>query len=154
MGWPQFMPSSIRHYAIDFDGDGHINLHQSVPDVIGSVANFLTKHGWQAGVPTHFRVQVPADPPSLAHLLAPDILPSFKPAEMQAYGAALDTPGQRHTGLLALVKLENAENSPSYVAGTENFYAITQYNHSSYYALAVIELAEAISGGDLFSVEK
>jgi membrane-bound lytic murein transglycosylase B len=145
MGWPQFMPSSIRQYAVDFDGDGHIDLTKSVPDVIGSVANFLAKHGWQPGQATHFNVQAPTDLDSLAYLLGPDIVPTFKPLEMTKRGAVLDKSGQEHPSLLALVKLENAGAAPTYIAGTDNFYVITRYNNSSYYALSVIDLAKAIS---------
>lgn len=147
MGWPQFMPSSVRSFAIDYDQDGHIDLHNSVPDVVGSVARFLAKHGWQTGMPTHFSVQPPSSEADLAFLLGPDILPSFKPEEMQQHGALLDAAAQNHAGLLALVKLENGGDAPSYVAGTENFYVITRYNNSSYYALAVIELAQSILAG-------
>ncbi len=145
MGLPQFMPSSIRQFAVDFDGDGQISLSKSVPDVIGSVANFLSKHGWQPNQPTHFNVQVPADPTSLAHLLGPDIVPTFSANAMKSKGALLDASGESYQGILALVKLENAGNPPTYIAGTENFFAITRYNNSSYYALAVIELAKSIA---------
>ncbi len=145
MGLPQFMPSSIRQFAVDYDGDGQIDLNKSVPDVIGSVANFLSKHGWQPNTPTHFNVQVPSDPASLAYLLGPDIVPSFSVNDFHASGASLDASGEKHIGLLALVKLENGENLPTYIAGTENFFAITRYNNSSYYALAVIALAKSIA---------
>jgi len=145
MGLPQFMPSSIRQFAVDFDGDGQINLNKSVPDVIGSVANFLSKHGWQPNMPTHFNVEVPADAASLAFLLGPDIVPTFTVIDMKAKGAELDASGESFKGLLALVKLENAENQATYIAGTDNFFAITRYNNSSYYALAVIDLAKSIA---------
>src|SRR4029079_200643 len=59
IGMPQFMPSSILAHAVDFDGDRHIDLHGNSADVIGSVANFLAKAGWQRGLPTHFEVAVP-----------------------------------------------------------------------------------------------
>jgi membrane-bound lytic murein transglycosylase B len=79
-----------------------------------------------------------------ALLLVPDILPSFTPRELEARGAQLDDAGRSHDGKLALVELQNGEAAPSYVAGTANFYAITRYNWSSYYAMAVIELGEAV----------
>lgn len=144
MGLPQFMPSSWTRYAVDFDGDGHIDLRASVPDAIGSVAHYLAAFGWRAGVATHYAVTPPADAAERAALLAPDIVPSFTAAEFAARGATLDAAGQRHDGLLALVELQNGEAAPSVVAGTENFYAITRYNQSSYYALAVIELGAAV----------
>jgi membrane-bound lytic murein transglycosylase B len=144
IGWPQFLPSSINRFAVDFDGDGHIDLQGSVPDAIGSVAHYLQAHGWQPGMATHHAVQPPTDPQQLATLLAPDIKPSFSAEEMRAQGARLDRDGNRHVGPLALVELRNGDGPPSHVAGTENFYAVTRYNWSSYYALAVIELGQAI----------
>jgi len=144
IGLPQFMPSSILQHAVDFDGDGHIDLHNDPADVIGSVAHFLANHGWQRGMPTRYDVNVPVDTTERAVLLAPDILPSFTPQEFMSHGAVLDEAGKAHPGKLALVELQNGDAAPTYVAGTENFYAITRYNWSSYYALAVISLGEAI----------
>ncbi len=144
MGWPQFMPSAVDQYAVDFDGDGRIDLHASPADVIGSVAHYLAAFDWQPGIATHHAVDAPVEVADRAALLGPDILPSFTAAEFAARGARLDAAGQRHAGLLALVELQNGDAAPSYVAGTENFYAITRYNRSSYYAMAVIELGAAV----------
>jgi membrane-bound lytic murein transglycosylase B len=144
MGWPQFMPSSVAKFAVDFDGDGRIDLRNSPVDAIGSVANYFKAFGWQTGMPTHYPVgfdEARLDKPTL---LAPDILPSFSVSNFTAKGAVLDEQAQKHTGLLALVELFNGDEPPSYVAGTENFYVVTRYNWSSYYALAVIELGQAI----------
>jgi membrane-bound lytic murein transglycosylase B len=66
-------------------------------------------------------------------------------AELAAKGVLLDAPGQQHAGPLALIELQNGDAAPQYVAGTENFYAITRYNWSSYYAMAVIELGQAVA---------
>ncbi|MBK6866242.1 MAG: lytic murein transglycosylase [Ideonella sp.] len=144
LGMPQFMPSSVNRYAIDFDGDGRIALHDSAADVIGSVAHYLAEFGWQRGMPTHYAVAAPVDTVQRATLLVPDILPSFSARQMIELGAELDAAGRDHEGLLALVELQNGNAAPSYVAGTANFYAITRYNWSSYYALAVIELGQAV----------
>ena len=144
MGMPQFMPSSLRKYAVDFDGDGQIDLHRNAADVIGSVAHYLAEFGWQRGLPTHFDIAVPVDASDRAALLAPDILPSFLPSEMTARGARLPSEVTEASGKLALVELQNGDAAPSYQAGTTNFYAITRYNWSSYYAMAVIDLGEAI----------
>ena len=144
MGLPQFMPSSLLRYGIDFDDNGHVDLHGSTADVIGSVAHYLAQFGWERDVPTHFRVAAPVEVRDRALLLVPDILPSFSAAEFAEHGAVLDEPGRAWGGKLALVELANGEAAPSYVAGTGNFYAITRYNWSSYYAMAVIELGEAI----------
>lgn len=143
-GLPQFMPSSTLKYALDFDGDGRTDLQASPADAIGSVANYLAAFGWQPGMATHYGVNAPVEVADRAALLAPDILPSFTPAQFAERGAALDAAGRGHAGPLALVELQNGEAAPSYVAGTQNFYAITRYNWSSYYALAVIELGAAV----------
>ena len=147
MGLGQFMPSSWVRHAIDFDGDGRVDLFNSPADAIGSVANYFIAHGWKPGMPTHYAVQFDADPArvQLDELLAPDILPSFSAASMQAKGALLDATAAQHAGPLALVELQNGGAAPSYVAGTENFYAITRYNWSSYYAMAVIELGREVA---------
>jgi membrane-bound lytic murein transglycosylase B len=144
IGMPQFMPSSILQHAVDFDGDEHIDLHADAADVIGSVANFLRDAGWQAGLPTHFEVATPVDTAQRAMLLGPDILPTFTASDFLAHGAALGDAAKAHGGKLALVELQNGDAAPSYVAGTSNFYAITRYNWSSYYAMAVIALGEAV----------
>ena len=144
MGLPQFMPSSVLKYGIDFDDDGHVDLHGSTADVIGSVANYLAAFGWERDGPTHFGVAAPVEVRDRALLLVPDILPSFSRDEFAERGAVLDEPGRAWDGKLALVELGNGDGAPSYVAGTGNFYAITRYNWSSYYAMAVIELGEAV----------
>ena len=144
MGWPQFMPSSWAKYAIDFDGDGKVDLFNSTADVIGSVANYFKVFGWQTGQPTHYPVSFDAETLDKDALLAPDILPTFSVASFTAKGAVLEGAARQHPGQLALVELENGTALPSYVAGTQNFYVVTRYNWSSYYALAVIELGETI----------
>ena len=138
------MPSSFNKYTIDFDADGRIDLHRNSADVIGSVAHYLAQLGWQRGLRPYFEVAAPVDSADRAVLLGPDIVPSFSAREFTERGArleeaALDVPGQ-----LALVELQNGDAAPSYVAGTVNFYAVTRYNWSSYYAMAVIELGRAV----------
>ena len=145
IGMPQFMPSSFNKYAVDLDGDGHVDLHGNAADVIGSVAHYLSEFGWQRGQRTHFEVAAPSDASERAVLLGPDILPSFTPQEFAERGARLDETALAHAGKLALVELQNGDAAPSYVAGTGNFYAVTRYNWSSYYALAVIELGAAVA---------
>ncbi len=144
MGMPQFMPSSWVRWAIDYDGDSVVDLFRSPADVIGSVANYFKSYGWQSGMPTHYPVKF--DPVRLDKeaLLAPDILPTFSVASFTAKGALLEGPALEHQGPLALVELQNGDAEPQYVAGTENFYVITRYNWSSYYAMAVIELAREV----------
>jgi membrane-bound lytic murein transglycosylase B len=154
MGMPQFMPSSFNKYAVDLDGDGRVDLRGNAADVIGSVAHYLAEFGWRRALPTRFEVAVPVNTADRAVLLGPDILPSFTAAEFAERGARLgdavaaaearlaDSGG---VGKLALVEVQNGDAAPSYVAGTSNFYAVTRYNWSSYYALAVIELGEAVA---------
>lgn len=145
LGWPQFMPSSWLKHAVDFDGDGRIALHDSPVDAIGSIGHFLAGHGWQRGLPITFGVSPPDDEAALATLLAPDIRPSFTAEQMGQLGAALDEDALLHPGPLALVQLQNGAEAPSHVAGTQNFWALTRYNWSSYYAMAVIELGHAVA---------
>ena len=145
MGMPQFMPSSFNKYAVDLDGDGRVDLNTSAADVVGSVAHYLAEFGWQRGLPTRYAVAPPVDARDRAVLLVPDILPSFSAAEFEARGAKLEDAALGTDAKLALVELQNGAAAPSYVAGTTNFYAITRYNWSSYYAMAVIDLGEAVA---------
>ncbi|MRD49172.1 lytic murein transglycosylase B [Caenimonas koreensis DSM 17982] len=144
MGMPQFMPSSWAKWAVDFDGDGRIDLSRSTADVIGSVANYFRSYGWQSGMPTHFAVDFNAATLDKEALLAPDILPTFSVKSFTEKGAVLSGQALEHQGKLALVELQNGAAEPQYVAGTENFYVITRYNWSSYYAMAVIELGREV----------
>jgi membrane-bound lytic murein transglycosylase B len=145
IGLGQFMPGSILRFSVDGDADGHVDMAANPTDVIFSVAHYLAVHGWQRGMPTHYPVKPPVDARDRATLLAPDILPSFTAAQFVERGAQLDEAGRAHEGALALVELQNGDAAPSFVAGTQNFYAVTRYNWSSYYALAVIELGRAVA---------
>ena len=144
MGMGQFMPTSWRKFAVDFDGDGKVDLFKSTADVIGSVANYFAAFGWQSGMPTHYDISFDATRLDMPTLMAPDILPTFSAARMSELGVVLEQDGMAHPGKLALIELQNGDAPPSYVAGTENFYVVTRYNWSSYYAMAVIELGQAV----------
>jgi len=144
MGLPQFMPSSWAKFAVDFDSDQHIDLFNNPADVIGSVANYFKAFQWQGGMTTHYPVKFDSALLDMDALMAPDILPSFSVLNFVAKGAVLEGDALQHKGPLALIELLNGDTPPSYVAGTENFYAITRYNWSSYYAMAVIELGKAV----------
>jgi membrane-bound lytic murein transglycosylase B len=144
MGMPQFMPSSSLKWAVDFDDDGRIDLARSPADVIGSIANYFKSYGWQNGMPTHYPVTFDETRLDKEALLAPDILPTFSVASFLAKGAVLEGAALRHPGPLALVELQNGDAPPQYIAGTENFYVITRYNWSSYYAMSVIELGREV----------
>lgn len=143
-GMPQFMPSSLARWGVDYDGDKHIDLAHDADDVIGSVANYFKGYGWIPGMPTYYPVRLDPARVDLDTLLAPDILPTFSVARFQELGAVLEGPALEHKGPLALIELQNGGDPPTYVAGTENFYVITRYNWSSYYAMAVIELGREV----------
>jgi membrane-bound lytic murein transglycosylase B len=145
MGLPQFMPSSWVKHAVDFDADGKVDLWNSPADIIGSVANYFKAHHWKPGMPTHYPVRFDPSRLDMATLMAPDILPTFSVASFTEKGAVLEGAALQHPGPLALIELLNGADGPSYVAGTENFYAITRYNWSSYYAMAVIELGREVA---------
>jgi membrane-bound lytic murein transglycosylase B len=145
MGLPQFMPTSWANFAVDFDGDKHIDLFSNPADVIGSVANYFKAFQWQPGMATHYAVTFNRDQLDMDALMAPDILPTFSINSFIAKGAVIEGDALLHKGPLALIELLNGNDPASYVAGTENFYAITRYNWSSYYAMAVIELGEAVA---------
>jgi membrane-bound lytic murein transglycosylase B len=150
MGLGQFMPSSWVKYAIDFDSDGKVDLFNSPVDAIGSVANYFKSFGWKPGQPTHYPVSFDTAKLDKDALMAPDILPTFSLESFQAKGAVLSGAALNHTGPLALIELQNgdpalsASNAQQYVAGTENFYVITRYNWSSYYAMSVIDLGSEV----------
>jgi membrane-bound lytic murein transglycosylase B len=149
IGLPQFMPSNWALYGVDYDGDGRVDLQHSAPDAIASVARYLQAFGWETGMPTHFALRLEADSPALEALRAPSVLPTFTSQALQALGAIPEPAAQAHDGLLAFIELENGDPArggaaPTYVAGTRNFYAITRYNQSSFYAMAVIELGQAV----------
>jgi membrane-bound lytic murein transglycosylase B len=146
IGMPQFMPGNILRWATRFDGEGSVDLVHSAPDAIASVGHFLSGHGWVAGMPAWFPLQLPAtlDPGLLQHLLAPDIVPSFSAAQLRAAGLSLLPQVLDYPGKLAVVQLPNAGQAPDYVLGTDNFFAVTRYNHSAFYALSVLELGHRV----------
>jgi len=149
MGLPQFMPSNWERFALDGDADGKVDLMGSEADAIMSVGNYLAKFGWQAQMPTHYEIEQNIDPSHLEEMLAPDILPTFKSEKLLEWGLKLNPQAQSHAGPLALVLLENADEAPTYILGTENYYTLNRYNLSSYYALAVIELGQEIKAARL-----
>ncbi len=136
IGLPQFLPSSQRAWGTDWDGDGHVDLLASVDDAIGSVANFLSAHGWEKDGPVAVRVRLIGDP---APLIAEGIKPQRLPAEMPAVDA--NGAPQRPAALIDLV---TPEAETEYWLGYQNFYVLTRYNRSSFYAMAVYQLAEAL----------
>ena len=144
IGWPQFMPSSLLKFAVDYDHDGHVDVSSGGDDVVGSIASYFATFGWQRDMPTTFAVLPPLDPAARARLAAPDIVPTFSAAQLAEAGAQLPDDARAFTGPLAFVELQNGDGPASYVLGTSNFYVVTRYNWSAYYAMAVIELGAAL----------
>ncbi len=145
VGYPQFLPSSVRHYAVDFDGDGRIDFDHSPTDAIGSVANYLHVHGWQAGRPIAHRARIAADTDARA-LIDAGIDPSLTPDALLAAGVVqLDGSAPADTATFVDLPTPNADTE--YWLGYRNFYVITRYNRSSFYAMAVFQLAEALRHG-------
>lgn len=153
IGLPQFMPGSIRSFAIDGDGDGQINLRQNPKDAIASVANFMRKHGWQPGMPIYFPIQesgieaakalADGEPQlkySIQELIDKGVL-SKERGDLQAGGVA----AQSKALIVDLPYPDKAGNDQvHYVVGLNNFLSIVQYNRSYFYAQSVAEFAEAL----------
>ena len=143
VGMPQFMPSNILKYGVDYDGDGIVDLRGSPTDAIGSVANFLVEHGWDrgnAGAPV-FEANVA---PSRAwEPLMGGLAARYSPAELQAAGVATRAtlPEGR---LYGLVDLQNGADPTEYWVANANFFAITKYTRSYFYAMSVVELGRAV----------
>jgi membrane-bound lytic murein transglycosylase B len=145
VGLPQFMPGSIMRYAVDGDGDGRIDLENSAPDAIASVAAFLQAHGWVEGVPVFAPVRLPPNPD---RLVQDGLQPLSSWPALQAAGAqALAGSGTRwQSQPLSVIDLEDEIlHTRDYRCATPNFFAITHYNHSYFYAAAVADLAHAIA---------
>lgn len=141
-GWGQFMPSSIRDFAVDADHDGHINLVDSLPDILASVANYFAQHGWVRGGPVAMRAQPDA---AAKPITATDTKPHWPLEQLEAWGYAPLQPANPGE-LTGLQTLEGA-NGPEYWFTFQNFYVITTYNRSPLYAMAVYQLAQAIDAG-------
>jgi len=142
IGTPQFMPGSIRRFAVDLDKDGRIDLRNSTADAIGSVASFLSRHGWVPGKPTHFPVAI-GDPEQARKFIDAGPIPSFTILELAEAGITSDEEIVQDEKLV-LADLVNVDAPADHVLGTQNFYAITRYNRSYFYAMAVIELANTL----------
>jgi membrane-bound lytic murein transglycosylase B len=141
IGIPQFMPGSYRRFAVNFDGKGEADLRASPADAIGSVANFLAKHGWQRGE----RIELPARIVGEGHraLVEVGIEPKTTLAELRRYGVETSTELPLETPV-ALIELESPGAPTEYRLGLRNFYVLTRYNRSVLYASAVFDLAQEI----------
>jgi membrane-bound lytic murein transglycosylase B len=141
---PQFMPSNIQKYAVDFDRDGRLDLRNSAADAIGSVAAFLVGHGWkreQPGALVYPATHTPT-PPTPTNLTG-GLEAKFRPEDLTAAGVVTTSP--LPPGMLyGLVDLQNGSEPTEYWVASNNFYAITQYNRSYFYAMSVVELGRAV----------
>ncbi|WPC04542.1 lytic murein transglycosylase B [Pseudomonas sp. MBLB4123] len=140
MGLPQFMPSSFRAYAVDFDGDGKINIWSNPVDAIGSVASYFKRHGWQPGGAVASRASVTGAQAEQG--LSPGLDPVHKVGELRALGWSSADALDDALAVTAF-RLEGAEGA-EYWLGLPNFFVITRYNRSVMYAMAVNQLAELL----------
>ncbi|MDH5256470.1 MAG: lytic murein transglycosylase B [Gammaproteobacteria bacterium] len=140
MGKAQFMPSSYRNFAIDFDNDGRRDLIENTSDAVGSIASYLKKHGWKLNQPVTARATVSGE--KYKKYVAKGMKPKVKVADINKYAVktnAIISADEK----ASLIELEQKENN-EYWLGLSNFYAITRYNHSNLYAMAVFQLSEEI----------
>ena len=143
IGLPQFMPSSTRAYAVDFDGNGHIDLLKSRADAIGSVANFLKVHGWQRDADVLVNARVAGD---AWRPFAEGLEPKHSMVALREAGIEFDSP-QPAGAPVVLVELASGARPSDFRVGLRNFYVITRYNRSAFYAAAVADLARALRQG-------
>jgi membrane-bound lytic murein transglycosylase B len=141
MGMPQFISSSYRAYAVDYNGNGRRDLFVELPDVVGSIANYFARHGWEPGQPVAARASVSGN--AWKALLDSDLKPGTTVGALRAAGVRIqaDYPDARPARLLQL----ETESGPEYWVTLNNFYVITRYNHSPLYAMAVYQLGQAIA---------
>jgi len=141
MGLPQFMPGSVRNYAVDFDYDGRVDIWNNPADAIGSVANYLNRHGWEPGGQIAVPGQATGD--KYTDLLSDNFQPEVTTDELASHDVQpLEQIPEREK--VKLIELEKADGNEIWL-GLHNFYVITRYNHSPLYVMAVLQLFDAIS---------
>ncbi len=140
MGLPQFMPGSFRAYAVDFDGDGHIDIWNNPVDAIGSVASYFKRHGWVAGEPVVSRAQVRGE--NAEQGLTEGLDPVKNVGELRALGWASGDALRDDLPVTAF-RLDGVDGM-EYWMGLPNFYVITRYNRSVMYSMAVHQLSESL----------
>lgn len=144
VGMPQFMPSNILKYGVDFDNDGRIDLRGSAVDAIGSVANFLVQHGWNAEHrgPVAVRADV-SHSMAWEPLLERGLSATLRPEELRSAGVATSEPLLADR-LYGLIDLQNGADATEFWVANDNFFAITKYNRSYFYAMSVVDLGRAV----------
>jgi membrane-bound lytic murein transglycosylase B len=140
IGIPQFLPSSYRKYAVDYDRDGIVDLVGSPADAVGSVANYYRAFGWETGGAVALRIT--ADEAALDGIVGVDVKPHVRVAELRRRGAVV--PGKVSDETEVAVFSLEAESGTQYWLGLHNFYVITRYNRSVNYAMVVHELAREL----------
>jgi len=142
IGIPQFLPSSYRQFGVDFDGDGRAELEGSVSDAIGSIGCFLRQHGWKANGSVTVRAKTDGD----KHLALAngEVVPRFSRDDLDQHGVTSEQPIPEDEKS-ALIDLVTPHESTEFWLGFQNFYALTRYNRSSFYAMAVFQLSEALA---------
>jgi peptidoglycan lytic transglycosylase B len=145
MGYGQFMPSSYRSYAIDFDGDDKADIWSNPVDAIGSVANYFKAHGWTPGAQVVLAATASAEVPQEMLSRGRKLKPRFTVGEFQAAG--LEPQGEVDSAAEAIGLEFELEEGVEYWLGLHNFYVITRYNHSAMYAMAVYQLSQEIRAG-------
>ncbi|MCB1683497.1 MAG: lytic murein transglycosylase B [Pseudomonadales bacterium] len=142
MGYGQFIPSSFRAYAVDFDGDGVRDIWANQVDAIGSVANYFARHGWRSQAPVVVQVAVTG---TEADALANESLSlDYTVGQLRAAGVQIDDLAAEEKAALFRMEIEDGRE---YWLGLNNFYVITRYNRSRLYALAVHQLGQEIRSG-------
>jgi len=141
MGMPQFIASSFRRYAVDFDQDGKRDLWESVADVLGSIGNYFNRHGWKIGEPVADRVEVSGL--KYKSMIDNSLKQKYSIDELRLAGVVLpdDLPPDLKG---SLIELENGDGV-EYWAAWHNFYVISRYNHSALYSMAVHQLSKEIA---------
>lgn len=149
IGMPQFMPSSIKRFGVDFDGDGKVDLNHSVADTIGSVANYLSKNGWQEGLPMVLEADIT---PALAQKYGSGTVARFPLGQVKNAGVKLTKADQKLPDNTQVFVIDlpfypdkSTVNDHIYKLGTKNFTSVLRYNSQYFYAAAVAELATAIA---------
>lgn len=149
VGMPQFMPSSIRRFGVDFDGDGKIDISRSPADAIGSVANYLAKHGWKAGVPMIVEAKVPLKAAERfgGGTRARHTLSEVTKAGVKIQDPALKLPADTPVFIADLPYLleDKTPSTDHHILATCNFATVLRYNSSYFYAAAVAELGSAVA---------
>ena len=139
MGLGQFISSSYRHYAVDFDNDGKRNIISNPVDAIGSVANYFAEHRWQAGQPIAHQ---PAQQQDWSNVASNGMKPNTTIGELRAEGFAIDAEFTDEQAVKVLAF--ETESGHEYWLGFDNFYAITRYNHSPLYAMVAYQFSQQL----------